>query len=87
MTERRDPAEIEADRRFMHLVVVLSIIFSGGAALFGRFQAAAEPYTVGVRVDEAGLGLIDEAQSYGAAVWYLHRQAKGTSGPASAARR
>lgn len=87
MIDRRHPAEIEADRRFLHLVLVLSVIFSGGAALFGRFQAAAEPYTVGVRVDEAGLGLLDKAQGYGAAVWYLHRQAKGTSGPAWAGER
>lgn len=60
------------NRRFLRLVLVISIVANGAAALVVQGERGLQPFAVGSTLDRYRMNLTDDIAAYGAAVRDLH---------------
>lgn len=69
------------NRRFLRLVLVISIVANGAAALVVQGERGLQPFAVASTLDRYRMNLTDDIAAYGATVRDLHGRARAGGEP------
>ena len=68
-------------RRFLRLVLVISIVANGAAALVVQGERGLQPFAVASTLDRYRMNLTDDIAAYGATVRDLHERGRAGGDP------